>query len=707
MSGLAHTGEGPDRQARERAEARAASLCAILRGIRSVNQLIVRERDRAELVRRACALLVEFRGLDMCGVVLVDHGKPALAAHAGAREKLGKLDETLARGEVPGFLSEVLAGSDLAIREGPGETRESCPVSGDDAARSTVAVRLACDGKTYGALLVSLPPEASSDPEQLSLLQEVSSDLAFALRSIETEAERRRAEDALRASEQRFRTLIEQAPVAIGISRDGVAMYANPMCLQMLGFESVEEIQGIPLVDLVGARSRDEIAERIRLRAQGLAVPREYETIGLRKGGSPFTVHVVVKDVQLADGPANIGFFTDITEQRRTEEQLRHVQKMEAVGQLAGGIAHDFNNVITVVNSFCDLALSGLREHDPLREDLMEIRKAGKRAAALTRQLLAFSRRQVLRPEVLNLNQVLDGIEGMLRRLIGEDIELVVSRTADLGSVRADPGQIEQVVMNLVVNSRDAMPEGGKLTIETANVELDEEEARVRIGVRPGPHVTLSVSDTGCGMDEQTRARIFEPFFTTKESGKGTGLGLATVYGIVKQSGGSVCVDSEPGRGTTFEICLPRELTAPEAELRTERPAGQATGTETVLVVEDEEAVRNLTRRILTAAGYTVLMAANAGEALLACERRTQPVHLLLTDVVMPLMSGRELAERLAQACPGMTVLFMSAYADNAIMSHGTLERGVHFIAKPFAAEDLTRKVREVLDLRLRDRRMG
>jgi len=331
-----------------------------------------------------------------------------------------------------------------------------------------------------------------------------------------------------------------------------------------------------------------------------------------------------------------------------------------------------------------------------MRDDLLEIRNAGERAAALTRQLLAFSRKQILEPQVINLNRVISGIENMLRRLLGEDVEILVNLDPGVGNTLADPGQVEQVVMNLAVNARDAMPEGGRLTVETANACLDEEYADLHMAIRPGEYVRLSVTDSGCGMDAATREHIFEPFFTTKEKGKGTGLGLSIVYGIVKQSGGYIWVYSEPGRGTTFKIYLPRvdtaEAVAPHPPLRA------ATGQETVLVVEDELAVRRIAERILLRAGYHVITATGGEEALLMCEKLGDRIDLLLTDVVMPRMNGGELAGRLARVCPGLRTLFMSGYADHAIVNNQVLLPGTHFIGKPFSAAELTAKVREALD---------
>jgi PAS domain S-box-containing protein len=390
---------------------------------------------------------------------------------------------------------------------------------------------------------------------------------------------------------------------------------------------------------------------------------------------------------------------SSLEELTQTQAQLVQTQKMEAVGRLAGGVAHDFNNILTAITGYAELLLLTLGDLDPRHKDIEEIKKASGRASGLTRQLLAFSRKQVLQPRVLNLNAVVANMEKMLRRLIREDIELATVLDPALGRVKADPGQIEQVIMNLAVNARDAMPQGGKLTIETMNVYLDEDYARQHVDVQPGPYVMLAVSDTGVGMDEETLSHLFEPFFTTKEKGAGTGLGLATVYGIVKQSGGHIWVYSEPEPGTTFKIYLPRveeavELLQPGAAL-----AKLPQGTETVLLVEDADMVRELARRVLLQNGYTVLVARHGGEALQVCEQNEGPLHLLVTDVVMPGgMSGRDLAENLAPLHPGMKVLYISGYTDNAIARHGVLEPGIAFLQKPFTPDSLVRKVREVLD---------
>ena len=393
-----------------------------------------------------------------------------------------------------------------------------------------------------------------------------------------------------------------------------------------------------------------------------------------------------------------VGISLDVTERRTLEQQFQQAQKMEAVGQLAGGVAHDFNNLLTVILGFCELLLADLDPGDPRQADISEIQKAGTRAAGLTRQLLAFSRKQIIEPTRLDLNVVVADMQAMLRRLIREDVKVVLSLGPELAAVKADRGEVEQIVMNLAVNARDAMPKGGTLTIETANVELDEHYAKTHVAVKAGPYVVITVTDTGTGMTPQVQARLFEPFFTTKEPGKGTGLGMATVYGIVTRSGGSVGVDSELGRGTSFKVYFPR---ADAAETVVDAPAPpmrrQVAGTQTVLLVEDEEGLRELTKRLLTRQGYTVVVAGDAEEAIRRFDENPS-IDVLLTDVVMPGASGPELVGQLVARRPGLKVIYMSGYTDDAIVHHGVLNPGIAFLHKPFTSDALGRKIREVID---------
>jgi two-component system cell cycle sensor histidine kinase/response regulator CckA len=382
---------------------------------------------------------------------------------------------------------------------------------------------------------------------------------------------------------------------------------------------------------------------------------------------------------------------------RRTEEQLRHAQKMDAIGRLAGSIAHDFNNVLSVILSYTSLLLADLKAIDPMRNDIEQIKLAAERAADLTRQLLAFSRQQVMEPKIVDLNVIVKGMDRMLKRLLGEDIEMAFKPKQSLRLVKVDPGQIEQVIMNLVINAKDAMPGGGQLTIETADVDLDESYVFQHLGSLKGSHAVLIVSDTGVGMDQAVQPRIFEPFFTTKPKGKGTGLGLSTVFGIVQQSGGNVWVYSEPGKGTTFKVYLPEA----KGDLVSRVPAAapvKLEGNETILLAEDADQVRGIAHTILERYGYSVLVAKNAGEALLACENHKGKIHLLLTDVVMPQMSGHQLAERLGAARPEMKVLYMSGYTEKSVVQHGILDSGIDYLQKPFTPEMLARRVREILD---------
>src|SRR5216117_3157066 len=506
-----------------------------------------------------------------------------------------------------------------------------------------------------------------------------------------------RAEQALRRSEASYRGLVEHA--AYGIYRataDGKFLMVNPALFTMLGYPSAEDVLQL---DIVRAAYVDPAARvRILERCEQFGSAIE-EVAWRRRDGSTITVRLNGRPVRGPDGALECFEFIvdDVTEQRALEERLRQTQKMEAVGRLAGGIAHDFNNLLTAILGSVDFLRRALGPEHPEHAETEEIQKAAVRAADLTRQLLAFSRQQVLAPKVLELDALVTNLEKMLCRLIGEDVELRFAPKAARAAVRADPGQLEQVIVNLVVNARDAMPRGGKLTIETATVDLDAAYAWEHGTVEAGRYVMLAVTDTGVGIDRAARARLFEPFFTTKEFGKGTGLGLATVYGIVKQSGGYIWVYSEPGQGTTFKVYLPR-VDAPAVRVAAPREAAALTGTETVLLAEDDLMLRPLAKTLLQKLGYTVLEAENPDQAVALAAAHPAPIHLLVADVVMPGASGRELARRLAGSRPDMKVLYVSGYTDDAIVHHGMLEPGLNFLQKPFTPAALARKVRDVLD---------
>jgi PAS domain S-box-containing protein len=514
-------------------------------------------------------------------------------------------------------------------------------------------------------------------------------------------SEHKQEEELLRKSESKFRTIIERVAVGIAlVDIEGRLMESNPALQEMLGY-SGEELRNRVFNEFThpddGMVDVDFHKDLITGKRDHYQIEKRY----IRMGGEVVWGRLNVSLVRDTEGEFQftICMVEDITERKRLETQFFQSQKMETVGRLAGGIAHDFNNLLTVIKGYTQISLSQIKEADPSRENIEEIRKAAERAAELTHQLLAFSRRQILDMKVLDLNSLVRGLEKMVSRVIGEDIEMFTVLADDLGRVKTDPGQIEQVILNLAVNARDAMPSGGKLAIETANVELDETFARTHIGVTPGSHVMLSVSDTGIGMSPEVKERVFEPFFTTKEEGRGTGLGLSTIYGIVKQSGGSIWVYSEPGQGTAFKIYLPRVEEEVESLPSRDDTDRLPKGNETVLLVEDESSLRGLTARVLRGQGYTVLEAGNGDEAMsIARELIKEKIHLLLTDVVMPQMGGKELVKRFKALHPGIKVLFISGYTDHAITHHGVFKPGTPFLQKPFSPVALAKKVREVLD---------
>ena len=555
-------------------------------------------------------------------------------------------------------------------------------------AGSTLEYRLLCkngDARTFESTS-SVICNAKGVPEKLVVVNRDITD-------------RKHAEESLRKSEASFRSIVEDAPYGIyRSSADGRLLRVNPALVRMLGYPSASELLQVDLSAQIFSHPGE--AQQLK---EVLSVEEECKDVEVewkRHDGAPMVVRCSGRCVRGETSQPEFFevFAEDVTERRVLERQLRTAQKMEAIGRLSGGIAHDFNNLLGVIIGFGDVLRKKLGQDSPFLEHADEIVKAARRAATLTRQLLAFSRQQVLTPRVLSLNTLVTDMDKMLPRLLGEDISVSVKLDPELGQVKADPGQIEQVIMNLAVNARDAMPQGGSLNVATANVELDLAFTRKHPGSRVGHYVMLSVEDTGTGMDPETQAHIFEPFFTTKEPGKGTGLGLATVYGIVKQSGGYILVESAPGQGATFKFYLPRIYDAPAASAEAPAVTAKLSGTETVLLAEDSDPLRKLAETFLASHGFSVLVAENGERALAVAREHGRRIDLLLTDVVMPGMNGRVLAEHLSARQPGIKILYMSGYSDSFIAGHRVLEPGTHLIHKPFEEDALIRKVRAVLD---------
>jgi PAS domain S-box-containing protein len=558
-------------------------------------------------------------------------------------------------------------------------------------------------------LVIPLPPRLATAGFLILLVVLVSGVLVMVMRRHQDALGRIRLqtmhanEHAARRSERHYRTLFETVTDGIFlVRRDEKLIEVNRAACQHLGYTR-EELLGMPLAQVVAPEALEQLAEIQReVFSKGFV---RVEGAQRRKDGSTYPVELTVSMTELDGAPAFMGVARDITERRRAEtdrrrleDQLQHAVKMESIGRLAGGVAHDFNNLLTAILGNVEIASHRLRRNESIQDLLGEVRDAAISAAGLTRQLLAFSRRQIVEPRLVDLNDLIAHMHKMLVRLIGEDIELRTLPGQGLATVRIDPGLAEQVLVNLAVNARDAMAGGGVMIIETAAVTLDEEYKRSHPLVETGPYVRLAISDTGCGMSDEVKRHLFEPFFTTKPRGEGTGLGLATIYGAIRQSNGHVEVYSEVGKGTTFKIYLPAESGAPEALTPTPDPRPLTGGSETILVVEDDDRVRNIVTRVLRDAGYRVLVASSGDTALALAGTDGEPIHLLVTDVVMPGMNGRQLADRLAQSHPETRTLFSSGYTENIIAHHGVLERGIEFMSKPYTIDVLTRRVREVLD---------
>jgi two-component system cell cycle sensor histidine kinase/response regulator CckA len=574
----------------------------------------------------------------------------------------------------------------LQAMEGRGEVARNGSRSLD-----WMGVPLKVNSHTFGALVVQTYSKNIRYGERDKEI------LTFVARQLASAVEIKRNEQALRRSEARYRSLVQSSVYGIyRSSLEGRFLDVNPALIAMLGYASAEEVLFLdPEKDVFAqAEEHTRLIDEFRRtgRLDGIEVQWK------RNDGNTITVRISGRAVSSADEPADVleAIAEDVTDRRALEDQFRQAQKMEAVGRLAGGVAHDFNNLLMVISGYAEVVLAELGPHHLLRDKALAIQQASDRATTLTRQLLAFSRKQLLELKVVDVNAIVSDMERLLRPLIGEDVEFLTSLTNEAAHTRADAGQLEQVLMNLVVNAKDAMSGGGTLTIQTERMVVDDGHRRGATFIRPGDYVMLSVSDTGMGMDKETQSRIFEPFFTTKEKGKGTGLGLSTVYGIVKQSGGYVMVQSEEGRGTTFHIYLPRVEGVAE---RHPVPVAHTAlgGTETVLLVEDEESVRQLVRETLAAKGYRVVEADNGESGVAVAAKHQGKIDLVITDVVMPGMGGRELVKQLAQTRPETKVLYLSGYTEDAIVSEGTIESGAAFLQKPFTLQNLARKVREVL----------
>ncbi|GMV82621.1 MAG: hypothetical protein AMXMBFR7_38050 [Planctomycetota bacterium] len=692
---------------RKKAELRNRYLNRVYAVLSEINHTIVREKDSDRMLGAACRIAVESGGFRMAWIGLFDTrtGKLGVRAHAGADSVTLGLLKSLIQSEPPAgcaFTQRALKQgthgicNDIACDPLSEKWREAAL---ERQYLAMAAFPLKSEGRIVGTFNLYVDERGFFDETEQRLLDELAMDIGFALEVSAREAQRARMEIELRDSQERFRQLAENIDQVFWIRLPGEErlVYASPAFEAIWG-RSCEDLYASPELWLDAVHREDRERVRIALLQQTAeSYDETYRIAG--RGGQERWIRDRSFPLRNERGEVFriVGIAADVTSSRQMEQQLRQAQKLEGIGQLAGGIAHDFNNLLTVINGRSMLVLNKLPAADPIRDEVAQILKTGQRAAALTKQLLAFSRKQMLEPRIVNVNVLIAEMESMLKRLLREDIEYQSRLSGNVGTVKIDPGQLEQVLLNLVVNARDAMPEGGKLTVETARVELDEKYIRQHLDAAPGTYTQICVSDTGEGMSEETKRRIFEPFFTTKEQGKGTGLGLATVFGIVKQSGGMLEVYSELGSGSVFKIYLP---VVRGTEVRPTRSDGMSAphGHETVLVVEDEVELGHLLRDILTSFRYQVLLATRPSEALALVRDPARKVDLAITDVVMPEMNGPALVQEIRRLRPGLKAILMSGYTDLALTRSGTLDGTVHFIQKPFMPDLIARKVREVLD---------
>lgn len=701
-------GAAEDITERKRALSRIEHLNQVLRAIRDINQLIVRERDRESLIQEGCRLVVANRGYSSVVIVLTDdEDRPFTWAMGGLAAASNELVEILEQGALPPCCDHARVEGDVLLVEDRRLVCSICPVAETCADSQSLCTPLIHGGETFGYVAAAAERQLAVDEEERSLFREMAGDFAYALSVMKIDDVRKKGEAALHDSESRFRLFAELAPVGIVISDEqGKTLYTNSKFTELFGYST----EDIPSVEQWWARAYPDEAIRSHIQREWHAAVEKAKRTGSEI--IPMEYPVTCKDgavrhieFRLATTPTlNVIVFNDITERKKIEaeheklqSQLIQAQKMESVGRLAGGVAHDYNNMLGVITGYAELAIDKIAPENPLHDDLKEILNAARRSTDITRQLLAFARQQTIDPKVLDLNETVESMLKMLRRLIGEDIDLSWEPGSGLWSVKIDPSQLDQILANLCVNARDAISDVGRITIETDNVRINEEYCTDHPGFVPGEYVLLAVSDDGRGMDKETRDKIFEPFFTTKEVGKGTGLGLPMIYGIVKQNKGFINVYSEPGKGTTFRIYLPRHGEASKQFEKYEVEKIPVGSGETVLIVEDEASILKLAKRILEGFGYTVLDTSSPSEAMVRANEHSGEVHLLITDVVMPEMNGRDLAEKLLSDYPKMRVLFMSGYTANVIAHRGVLDAGVHFIQKPFSNRDLAVKVREVI----------